>query len=459
MNPVPPNDVETERALIGHMLYVNSSADLDLTGLQASHFYDPSYRSIWDAIRSLDGKNQSFDAVSVASHLNDQQKLQGIGGAAKLADLGMGSSILGEISINSHSQRLVALWKARQFIGACQVGQVEMHSGGVDAIDEIIRRYDQVISDLMTSGSEGPVRFFDAVADAMKRLSSDEIRACSSGFPTFDHATGGGFHSGELIIVAGRPGMGKTAFLLNTLVNLTSRSKGEAGAMFSLEMPTFDLTTRILCSEARLQMSEMRCGKVQPEYWKVLTGAANKLANIPLWIDDTSAITVQEIRARIRAIKRDIVRVYGDTKKLKVVGIDYLQLMRGKNSPNREQEVSSITREAKALAKDEDVCLIALSQLNRDTEKQNNKRPGLKDLRESGAIEQDADAVMFVYRPGYYDDGEDQSVGELILAKQRNGATSTIYVHWDPQRMRYSDNDKTHEYLDELEDIAEDWYR
>jgi len=451
-----PCDITVERSIIGHILFCRDNAQLDTVGLRSEHFFDPSHRAIWEAISQLDSQGSPFDVVSVASRLNDEKKLQSIGGTVKLSELETTSAAVGSSTLKSYAERLLTLWKARQFISLCQVGQADIRADGILRLDEILHTFEDGISNLITTGAKhDPVLFCEAVEDTIHSLSLNEAENQSvtkTGFNSLDAVIGGGLHPGDLVILAGRPGMGKTAFLLNLLVKIT---KTYPSAMFSLEMPKVQLAIRVICTEAGLKMSDVRAGNITPKDWSLITRTAERLSGIQLWVDDASSISIQELRAKIRYIQREN-RKTKSNKKLRVVGIDYLQLMRGERAQNREQEVSGITRALKSLAKEEDVCIVALSQLNRSTENQSNKRPGLKDLRESGAIEQDADMVMFLYREGYYNEDEDQHSAEIIIAKQRNGATTMVQAYWDPKRMLYTDLERRGEY-DEFDDVAEGW--
>jgi replicative DNA helicase len=262
-------------------------------------------------------------------------------------------------------------------------------------------------------------------------------------------------HPGDLYIVAGRPGMGKTSFVLNVAANVSATklvSSGERGAapvevggdavaFFSLEMPREQLAARMLSSEARVNMADLRSGQVSSDDWNKLTEAAARMGRLPLWLDDTPAISILDLRAKLRRLQAELRKHPDGPKKLGLVAIDYLQLMSGrKGVTSREQEISEISRGLKQLAKEMGVPVMALSQLNRSVETRNtkDKRPQLSDLRESGAIEQDADAIFFIYRDEYYfEDSPDKGQAEVIVAKQRNGPTGTVKVKFTPHYTRF----------------------
>jgi replicative DNA helicase len=252
-----------------------------------------------------------------------------------------------------------------------------------------------------------------------------------------------GMHGGELFVVAGRPGMGKTSFVLNMAANIAHDS--EAVAFFSLEMPREQLAIRLLSSEARVDVSRMRSGSLNAGDWTRITDAAERLSRMPMWLDDTSALTLMMLRSRVRRLKAEIVR---KGKTLRLVAVDYLQLMQGRrNAGSREQEISELSRGLKQLAKEMDVPVVALSQLNRSVETRStkDKRPQLSDLRESGAIEQDADTIMFIYRDEYYfkDESTERGIAEVIIAKQRNGPTGTVKTRFTDAYTRF-DNLENH---------------
>jgi replicative DNA helicase len=310
-------------------------------------------------------------------------------------------------------------------------------------------------------------RTFKTLSEAAKR--GNRITGVSTGFSRYDDMTAG-LHDGDLTIIAARPGMGKTSFVLNMAANVASPKSREAAedpnerweeagtgcAVFSLEMPREQLANRMLCSEARVDVSKMRTGHLNQQDWSSLTQAASFLSNLPIWIDDSPSLTILDLRAKVRRLQSDFDIVDGEgrrTRRLGVVVVDYLQLMKGRDgAPSREQEISEISRGLKALAKELKVAVIALSQLNRavETRSEKSKRPQISDLRESGAIEQDADNICFIYRDDYYnrEASEEPNVAELIIAKQRNGPTGTAKVRFDHQYTRF-DNLADGEYMDD----------
>jgi replicative DNA helicase len=289
----------------------------------------------------------------------------------------------------------------------------------------------------------------------------------ATGFHDLDKMTAG-LHPGDLYIVAARPGMGKTSFVLNLAAQLaeprrvqreggeTEEVLGTGVVFFSLEMPREQLASRLLASDARIDVSKLRSGRIENDDWIKLTESASRLGYLPLWLDDTPAISLLDVRARVRRLQAEIERRGSDgpkATKLGLVAIDYLQLMSGRPGvQSREQEISELSRGLKQLAKEMGVAVIALSQLNRSVETRNtsNKRPQLSDLRESGAIEQDADMIMFIYRDDYYNkDSGTPDVAELIIAKQRNGPTGTVGLHFNKACTRFENRARdTYEFDD-----------
>jgi replicative DNA helicase len=312
------------------------------------------------------------------------------------------------------------------------------------------------------------VQIYEVMQTALESCGTSVVSGIRTGFVDLDEKTTG-MHEGELIIVAARPGMGKTSYVMNVACNvamnepqladpddLTSMTPMYGSMVFSLEMPKEQLAQRMMCAEGRVGLAEVRKGNVQGEKWDRLVGAAERLSQLPVWIDDTSAISLLELRAKVRKKQHEFDKRFPDSERFKqklgLVVVDYLQLMRGReNAQSREQEISEISRGLKALAKDLRVPVIALSQLNRavETRSTKDKRPHLSDLRESGAIEQDADVIQFIYRPEYYmtdkhsaEAQRAKGYAEIIVAKQRNGPTGRVPVTFIDDYVRFENRAK-----------------
>jgi replicative DNA helicase len=352
----------------------------------------------------------------------------------------------------------------RRLIATCQRFVAEGY-GDTGDVQAFIDAAEQSVFDIARVAQQSSiVPVNEAIHDAFRILTEARqrggaITGYASGFVELDKLTSG-FHKGDLYIVAGRPGMGKTAFVLNMAVNVASpkgeslsddpyqdakvERPGQGVAFFSLEMPKEQLAARMLACESRVDMKSIRSGQVAPDDWNKLTEAAARLGRLPIWLDDTPALGILELRAKIRRLQAELKRgAHGKApvEQLGLVAVDYLQLMKGRrDAASREQEISEISRGLKQLAKEMAVPVLALSQLNRSVETRGtkDKRPQLSDLRESGAIEQDADTIMFIYRDEYYfQDSPDRGVAEIIVAKQRNGPTGMIRSKFTAQYTRF----------------------
>jgi replicative DNA helicase len=450
--------------------------------LRAEHFYSDANRRIYDAIVDLQSKSRPVDVVSVATWLRDREQLQQIGGTPYLAQLT--DAIPAVAHVGTHARVVREKWRVRQLIGTCQRFAAEGY-GTVGDTQEFIDLAEQAIFDIARVPESTAVRpvqeaihgAFEILVAASKR--GGGITGVPTGFDRLDRKCAG-LHKGDLYIVAGRPGMGKTSFVLNLAVNVASPRRmptnnpndplgsgdveqpGWGVGFFSLEMPREQLASRLLAGEARVDVSSLRSGRIQPEEWNKLTDAAARVGRLPLWLDDTPALNLLDLRGKIRRLKADITRKTGDgpqAQDLGLVVIDYLQLMQGRrDAASREQEISELSRGLKQLAKEMAVPVIALSQLNRSVETRTtkDKRPQLSDLRESGAIEQDADTIIFIYRDEYYfPESPDRGVAEVIIAKQRNGPTGTVKVRFTPEYTRF-DNLATEDYeFDEFDNFQD----
>jgi replicative DNA helicase len=476
---VPPHDLGAEAAVLSAVLLDRDAFDEVAEILKPEHFYSDANRRIYEAIFELERLQRAVDVVSVASFLKDKNRLQQVGGTAYLAQLTDATPYVA--NVETHARLIREKWRLRQVIAVCQHVAAEGY-GDCGETQPFIDKAEQKIFEIArTPEASTVVALRDAVREAFHILTEATkrgggITGIPSGFSQLDRMCAG-LHSGDLYIVAGRPGMGKTSFVLNIAINVARATAaasapddevftetatdepGYAVAFFSLEMPKEQLAARLLASEARVNMGDIRKGTIRREDWSRLTEAAARLSAMPIWLDDTPGLTLMDLRAKVRRLQAEINRSAGHapgTKKLGLVAIDYLQLMQGRREAgSREQEISELSRGLKHLAKELQVPVMALSQLNRSVETRNlkDKRPQLSDLRESGAIEQDADAIMFIYRDDYYNqNSEEPGVAEVIVAKQRNGPTGVVKTRFVKEYTRF-DNLEQDEYYDELGDF------
>ncbi len=395
-------------------------------------FFLASAREIYAVAIELFNENKPIDFVTVAELLAKYDKLDGMGGSIYLANLASAVSTTGNVSYYANIIKQKAL--LRKLISA-GTRICKMAYDDSDEVDDILDRSEQLIFDVSDAKEQTDiVPVSDIVMSAYESMVENatnpgRISGVDTGFDALNLATGG-FHGGELILIAGRPGMGKSSFAVNIAEHVAFKNN-ETVAIFNLEMPRTQIVNRILCSQALVDSSKIKLGDIDPEDWMRLGRVMNKFYQAPMYIDDTSTISVSEIRAKCRRLKQ--------TKNLKLVVIDYLQLMQSsKRTESRQQEISEISRSLKILSKELDVPVIALSQLSRNVENRSDKRPMLADLRESGAIEQDADMVMFLYRDDYYNkESQDRGIAECIIAKHRNGETKTLKFGWQGKYTKF----------------------
>jgi replicative DNA helicase len=468
---VPPHNEDAEMAVLSAVLTDGRALDAVLEILpNGEAFYGDAHRRIYDACVELHAKGQPVDIQTVAAHLKDRERLQAVGGIAYLVRIVDATPSVAHVA--AHARIVKEKWRVRRLIEVCQTVAAEGY-GDYGEAQEFIDGAEQQIYQLARSPSASSVALmYDVVRHSFEQLQAafergKLVTGVPSGFADLDEKTSG-MHEGELIIVAARPGMGKTSYVMNVAVNVAAtipeQAPGEEitvdaryGVMvFSLEMPKEQLANRMMCSEGRVNLSDLRKGQVAGEKWDRLVEAADRLSQLPIWIDDTPAISLLELRAKIRRQQHEFDRKWPGTDRWKqrigLIIIDYLQLMRGRDGVNsREQEISEISRGLKALSKELKVPVIALSQLNRavETRSTKDKRPQLSDLRESGAIEQDADVIQFIYRPEYYiadkQSAEAQKCkgyAEVIIAKQRNGPTGRVPVTFIDDYTRFENRAK-----------------
>ncbi len=468
---IPPHNDDAEAAVLSAVLTESRAFDMVVEVLpNGEPFYTDAHRRIYDAAVELHQKGQAVDIQTVAALLKDRDRLQAIGGLAYLARLVDATPAVAHVA--AHARIVKEKHRVRQLIEACQMVAAQGY-GDYGEAQQFIDSAEQAVYEIARSTSTSSVALlYDVVQAAFVSLQEalergKTITGVPTGFVDLDGMTSG-MHPGELIVVAARPGMGKTSYVLNIAVNVANavpeQAPGEELAVdtkfgvmvFSLEMPKEQLANRMMCSEGRVNLSDVRKGNVMGERWDKLLESANLLSRLPIWIDDTPALNVLELRAKVRRQQAEYDRKNEQgkyTQRIGLVIVDYLQLMRGREGlSSREQEISEISRGLKALAKELQVPVIALSQLNRAVETRGgkDKRPQLSDLRESGAIEQDADMIQFIYRPEYYmiDKGSPEAqkvkgLSEVIVAKQRNGPTGRVRLTFIDSCTRFENRDRS----------------
>jgi replicative DNA helicase len=422
----PHHSTDAEQAVLGAIFLDSSKIDIANEILTPSDFYHNSHQIIFDSMISLYMEGIEIDIVTVTEHISKKGMLDNIGGVMYLSQLAESSPTAANIEfyINIVKEKAVL----RNLVKTCQTIIQKTYTSsdeGLEAILDFAEKSILEISPQMTGGDLTPIK--DVLFSAYNNicdlsLKSGEITGVASGFVDLDRMTAG-FQRSDLIIIAARPSVGKTAFALNIASNAAKYSE-ENVAIFSLEMGKEQLINRMISAEGNIDGQKLRTGNLSAEDWTALSYAIGNLSNRGLFIDDTPGITVSEIRSKCRRLKQ--------SEGLGLVIIDYLQLISGSpNSKreNRQQEVSEISRSLKMLAKELDVPVIALSQLSRGVESRQDKRPVMSDIRESGSIEQDADVIAFLYRDDYYNaDSETKNIIEIIIGKQRNGPVGTVQL-------------------------------
>ncbi len=423
LDRLPPQNVEAEQFILGAILLESNALSKALEILSPEDFHRESHRKIFGVMIELFEKNEVIDLITVTDALKRKNELEGVGGVSYL------SSLAGQVptaaNIRYHSKIVKEKALLRALLRSATEIAAKVYESSLEA-DEMVDYAERTIFDI--SDRRTKTSFFtlkEVIKSSFEMIEhlydkKEAITGIPSGFKQLDELTTG-FQPGDLIIIGGRPSMGKTALGLNIAQHVGLEMK-EPVAVFSLEMSKEQLAMRMLCSEAMIDSNSVRKGFIRKEDWHKLTNAAGKLAEAPIYIDDSSSTSVLEMRAKARRLKME----HGG---LSLVVVDYLQLMRSRGMfERREQEISEISRSLKALAKELRVPVIALSQLNRGVELRKPPIPNLADLRESGAIEQDADVIIFLYRDEVYNRSDHSNKGkaEIIIAKQRNGPTDRI---------------------------------
>jgi replicative DNA helicase len=403
--------------------------------LDAGDFYRESHSKIYRAALALYAKGEPVDAITLVDELEERGELEDVGGRVRIHEL---AALVPATANAAHYARIVReMATLRGLIRAGgEIARLGWERPG-DTTD-LVDRAEQVVFDLSQSRVSTEFSHIEALLkESFERITAlyeagAEITGIASGFRDIDRLTSG-FQPGNLVIVAARPSMGKSALGLGMAANLAVRFETPV-ALFTLEMSKAEVTQRLMCSEAKVESQRLRTGKLAPDDWPRLTAACDKLAKAPIYVDDTGSITMMEIRSKARRLK-------SREPSLGLIIVDYMQLMTsGVSAENRVQEVSQISRALKILARDLDVPILALSQLSRAVEQRHDKRPILSDLRESGSIEQDADLVIFIYRDEYYnEDSDQQGLAEVILAKHRNGPTDSVKLSFLKRYAKFAD--------------------
>lgn len=423
LRKVPPHNTEAEQAVLGGVFLRNEILHTLVDTVSDEDFYSPVHRIIFQAFQELYRRREPVDLVTVAEHLQRRGQLDEVGGTVYLASLAESVASAANAVFHAHIVRDKAV--RRRLIQTSSEILTNCFEAGEETEVLLDQAEQQIFSIVESKGKPAFISSKDLVNRVFEQLElragqGELITGVPTGYTDFDHMTAG-LQKSDLIILAARPSMGKTALALNMGMRAAIHSDVPV-AVFSLEMSMDQLMMRMLGCHGRVDLSRLRSGYLNDEDWSRLYQAAEDLSKAPIYIDDTPALSTMEIRARCRRLKAD--------KGVGLIIVDYLQLMRSsRNSDSREQEISDISRNLKALAKELEVPVIALSQLNRKVEERSDKRPVLSDLRESGAIEQDADVIVFIYRDAAYNKAEDnpnKNIAEIIIGKQRNGPIGTM---------------------------------
>jgi replicative DNA helicase len=435
--PVPPQNLEAEESVLGAMMISPGAIGAVSEVLDAGDFYRESHAKVYRAALALYAKGEPVDAITLTDELEERGELEAVGGRVRLHEL---AALVPASANAAHYARIVH--ETATLRGLIRAGGEIARLGWErpGETGDLVDQAEQILYDLSQQRVTGEwSEIEELLKESFERItqlyeSGVDLTGTPSGFRDLDRLTSG-FQPGNLIIVAARPSMGKSALALCMAANMGVRHNIPVG-LFTLEMSKAEVTQRLMCSEAKVESQRLRNGKLAPDDWPRLTAACDKLAKAPIYVDDTGLLNMMEIRSKARRLK-------ARHPNLGLIIVDYLQLLtpsHRRDSDGRVQEVSEMSRSLKILARDLDVPIVALSQLSRAVEQRTDKRPILSDLRESGSIEQDADLVAFVYRDEYYNEESDQQgLAEVILAKHRNGPTDSIKLSFLKRYAKFSD--------------------
>ncbi len=441
LGKLPPQALELEEAVLGALMLEKSALNAVVEFLKPEHFYSEAHREIYNSIIQLFKSSEPVDMRTVVAQLRKDGKIELVGGAYYIAELT--SKVSSAANIEYHARVVIEMAIKRDLI---QIAS-QVHQDAYEDTTDVFELLDKTEQSIFAISDSNLRKNYDNMKNLMYRAiqelqklkeHKDGLTGVPSGFSSLDRMTSG-WQNSDLVIIAARPGMGKTAFVVSAMRNAAVDFKRPV-AIFSLEMASVQLVNRMISAEAELEGEKIRKGQLAEHEWQQLVHKTNRLSAAPIFIDDTPALSILELRAKCRRLKAE--------HNIELIIVDYLQLMRGDSAGNREQEIASISRALKGIAKELSVPVLALSQLSRGVETRGgDKRPQLSDLRESGSIEQDADIVMFLYRPEYYKITVDeeglptQGMGEVIIAKHRNGSTGTVKLKFIGKYTKFADFD------------------
>ena len=433
---IPPNSVEAEQSVLGAMLLDKEAISTSTELIDGEDFYREAHKEIFEAIVDIYNKGEPVDLITLTEKLKTRNTLDAVGGITFLTNL------MDAVPATNNVKYYAKIIEDKSLLRRLIKSSNEIISKSYQASEDIGEIIDDAEKGIFNISLNRSTQGFTHVKNILNvnfdkieelYLNKGRITGVPTGFNDLDGKLSG-LQKSDLILIAARPSMGKSSFMMNIVQHAAVREKITT-AIFSLEMSKEQLTQRLLCAEALIDAHRLRIGDINEDEWVKLARAMGPLSDAPIFIDDTPAISITEMRAKCRRLKLE--------QNLGLIVIDYLQLMQGKSSESRQQEISEISRSLKALAREINVPVVALSQLSRAPEMRADHRPILSDLRESGAIEQDADVVMFLYRDEYYHpDSEKKNIGEVIIAKQRNGPTGTIELVWLGQFTKFVDKEK-----------------
>ncbi|ADY57607.1 primary replicative DNA helicase [Syntrophobotulus glycolicus DSM 8271] len=436
---VPPHNLEAEQAVLGSLMLDPEQASVAFEILRFEDFYRDSHKIIFTAIQEILDKGEPVDLVTVAEYLRQYGRLESIGGIGTISQVA--SSVPSAANIEYYARIVAEKALLRQLIKMAGYLEQKGYEPGEEAFDLLEEAEKMILEISHRQTKDGFISIHHILLKTFEKIehlytNKGNLTGVPTHFKELDRLTSG-WQASDLVVIAGRPSMGKTALVLNMAQNAAVKSK-VAVALFSLEMSKEQLVQRMLCSEAMVDQQRVRTGELLDSDWPKLTQAVGPLSNAPIFIDDTVGITLAQLRSKARRLKME--------QGLGLIIIDYLQLMTlGRRAESRQQEVAQISRGLKGLARELSVPVVALSQLNRGVEQRQDKRPVMSDLLESGAIEADADVISFIYRDEYYNpESEKKGIAEVIIAKHRNGPVGTVELGFLKEFTKFVNLDRTH---------------